>query len=219
MDDQIRRALSHGHRIDITTTGRRSGQPRRIEIVFHNFGGRLYITGTPRADRTRAWLLNLEADPHFTFHLKGTLDGRPAGHRPDHHRRDRAPSRPDRCRRGLDEPGSRGDGPLQPAHRGHARGPRCLTLLGALNLGSVPDPADLAAPVPQSKPPRPRRSRKFVLPEHHHDEQVDDRATERIEAFIEGPDATPRQRPTTISRERRPRRARHPTRLDSGIPA
>jgi deazaflavin-dependent oxidoreductase (nitroreductase family) len=73
MDDQTRRALSHGHRIDITTTGRRSGQPRRIEIVFHNFGGRLYITGTPRADHTRAWLLNLEADPHFTFHLKGTL--------------------------------------------------------------------------------------------------------------------------------------------------
>jgi deazaflavin-dependent oxidoreductase (nitroreductase family) len=72
MDDQIRRALSRGHRIDITTTGRRSGQPRRIEIVFHNFGGRLYITGTPSADRTRAWLLNLEADPHFTFHLKGT---------------------------------------------------------------------------------------------------------------------------------------------------
>ncbi len=72
MDDQTRRALSHGHRIDITTTGRRSGQPRRIEIVFHNFGGRLYITGTPRADHTRAWLLNLEADPHFTFHLKGT---------------------------------------------------------------------------------------------------------------------------------------------------
>ena len=26
----------------------------------------------PRADRTRAWLLNLEADPHFTFHLKGS---------------------------------------------------------------------------------------------------------------------------------------------------
>ncbi len=72
MDDQTRRALSHGQTIDITTTGRRSGQPRRIEIVFHNFGGRLYISGQPSADRTRAWLLNLEADPHFTFHLMGT---------------------------------------------------------------------------------------------------------------------------------------------------
>ena len=68
----------------------------------------------------------------------------------------------------------------------------------------MPDPADLAAPVPQSRPPRPRRSRKFVLPEHHHDEQVDDRSAERIEAFIEGPDATPRRRTTTITRERRP---------------
>jgi deazaflavin-dependent oxidoreductase (nitroreductase family) len=72
LDEKTRRALSHGQRIDITTTGRRSGQPRRLEIVFHNFGGHLYITGTPRADHTRAWLLNLEADPHFTFHLKGT---------------------------------------------------------------------------------------------------------------------------------------------------
>jgi deazaflavin-dependent oxidoreductase (nitroreductase family) len=72
LDEKTRRALSHGQRIDITTIGRRSGQPRRIEIVFHNFGGHLYITGTPRADHTRAWLLNLEADPHFTFHLKGT---------------------------------------------------------------------------------------------------------------------------------------------------
>jgi deazaflavin-dependent oxidoreductase (nitroreductase family) len=72
-DQQIRRALARGRTIDITTTGRRSGLPRRIEIVFHNFGGRIYISGSPRADRTRAWLLNLAADPHFTFHLRGSL--------------------------------------------------------------------------------------------------------------------------------------------------
>jgi deazaflavin-dependent oxidoreductase (nitroreductase family) len=72
MDDQVRRSLRHGHIIDITTTGRRTGAARRIEIVFHNIGGRLYITGMPRADRTRAWLLNLGADPHLTFHLKGS---------------------------------------------------------------------------------------------------------------------------------------------------
>ena len=70
MDDSIRRALSHGHTIDITTTGRRSGQPRRIEIVFHVFDGRIYISGIPRADRKRAWLLNLESNPRLTFHLK-----------------------------------------------------------------------------------------------------------------------------------------------------
>src|SRR2546421_12595965 len=63
-------ALERGHTIDITTTGRRSGEPRRIEIVFHNIDGRIYISGTPYP-RKRRWLLNLEADPHFTFHLKG----------------------------------------------------------------------------------------------------------------------------------------------------
>src|SRR5437660_10850115 len=63
-------ALERGHTIDITTTGRRSGKPRRLEIVFHNIGGRIYISGTPYPSKRR-WLLNLEADPHFTFHLKG----------------------------------------------------------------------------------------------------------------------------------------------------
>jgi deazaflavin-dependent oxidoreductase (nitroreductase family) len=68
----IRRVLRHGHTIDITTTGRRSGEPRRIEIVFHNFNGRIYISGTP-SPRTRAWLHNLRADPQLTFHLKQLL--------------------------------------------------------------------------------------------------------------------------------------------------
>jgi deazaflavin-dependent oxidoreductase (nitroreductase family) len=63
-------ALEHGHTIDITTTGRLSGKPRRLEIVFHNIDGRIYISGTPYP-RKRRWLLNLEANPHFTFHLKG----------------------------------------------------------------------------------------------------------------------------------------------------
>jgi len=70
MDDSIRRALTEGGIIDITTTGRRSGRPRRIEIVFHVIGGRIYISGMPRADRKRRWLSNLEADPRLTVHLK-----------------------------------------------------------------------------------------------------------------------------------------------------
>ena len=70
MDDSIRRALTEGGIIDITTTGRRSGRPRRIEIVFHVIGGRTYISGMPRADRKRSWLSNLEADPRLTVHLK-----------------------------------------------------------------------------------------------------------------------------------------------------
>jgi deazaflavin-dependent oxidoreductase (nitroreductase family) len=71
-DERVQRALRRGHTIDITTTGRRTGQPRRIEIVFHNFDGRIYITGRP-SHRTRAWIHNLEADPRFTFHLKGPV--------------------------------------------------------------------------------------------------------------------------------------------------
>ncbi|MDQ6709845.1 MAG: nitroreductase family deazaflavin-dependent oxidoreductase [Candidatus Dormibacteraeota bacterium] len=72
MDQKIMEALSRGHVIDMTTTGRKTGQPRRIEIVFHNIGGRLYISGQPRPEE-RAWLANLEANPHFTLHLKGAV--------------------------------------------------------------------------------------------------------------------------------------------------
>jgi deazaflavin-dependent oxidoreductase (nitroreductase family) len=71
MDDKIRQALTRGRTIDITTTGKRSGEPRRIEIVFHNIDGRIYLSGMP-SRRRRSWLANLEADPHFTFHLKGS---------------------------------------------------------------------------------------------------------------------------------------------------
>ena len=55
--------------IDITTTGRRSGQPRRIEIVFYRLGEDIYLSGIP-APKTRDWLANLTAQPQFTFHLK-----------------------------------------------------------------------------------------------------------------------------------------------------
>ena len=55
--------------IDITTTGRRSGKPRRIEIVFYRLGEDLYLSGIP-APKTREWLANLAANPHFTLHLK-----------------------------------------------------------------------------------------------------------------------------------------------------
>jgi deazaflavin-dependent oxidoreductase (nitroreductase family) len=70
MDKDAREALTKsGSVIDITTTGRKTGQPRRIEIVFHNFGGTVYISGFPRPQK-RSWLANLEAHPDFTFHLK-----------------------------------------------------------------------------------------------------------------------------------------------------
>jgi deazaflavin-dependent oxidoreductase (nitroreductase family) len=71
LDQPVRDALSRGGVIDITTTGRKSGQPRRLEIVFHNIDGRLYVSGMPGFKRS--YLANLEADPHFTFHLKGSV--------------------------------------------------------------------------------------------------------------------------------------------------
>ena len=70
--DAISEALSRGQLVDITTTGRRSGEKRRLEIAFHNIDGRIYISGMPSPKR-RNWLSNLDADPHFTFHLKGQV--------------------------------------------------------------------------------------------------------------------------------------------------
>jgi len=70
--ETINEALERGHLVDITTTGRRSGEKRRLEIAFHNIDGRIYISGMP-SPRRRNWLSNLDADPHFTFHLKGQV--------------------------------------------------------------------------------------------------------------------------------------------------
>jgi deazaflavin-dependent oxidoreductase (nitroreductase family) len=69
-DERIVRALLRGHTIDITTTGRRSGLPRRIETVFHNIDGRIVLSGMPGP---RSWYANLLADSRFTFHLKGAV--------------------------------------------------------------------------------------------------------------------------------------------------
>jgi deazaflavin-dependent oxidoreductase (nitroreductase family) len=76
MRDEVRQALAIGRSptieertIDITTTGRRTGQPRRIEICFYQFEDGIYLSGVP-APRTRDWLANLAAEPNFTFHLK-----------------------------------------------------------------------------------------------------------------------------------------------------
>lgn len=71
LDERVQRALSHGALIDITTTGRRSGVPRRIELVFHNLDGRILISGHP--GRPRSWIANLRANPRLTFHLKGEV--------------------------------------------------------------------------------------------------------------------------------------------------
>jgi len=68
MDTTTRDALARGGVVDITTVGAKSGADRRIEIVFHQFDGKYYITGKPGIRRD--WLANMIANPQFTVHLK-----------------------------------------------------------------------------------------------------------------------------------------------------
>ena len=70
MDAEIRAALERDRTIDVTTTGRLSGLPRRIEIWFYNVDGRIYLSGTPGR---RDWYANLQANPDFVFHLKKSV--------------------------------------------------------------------------------------------------------------------------------------------------
>jgi deazaflavin-dependent oxidoreductase (nitroreductase family) len=60
----MRSALSRDRTVRITTTGRKTRQPRTVEIWFHRVGGRYYLSGLPGK---RDWLANLLADPHFVF--------------------------------------------------------------------------------------------------------------------------------------------------------
>lgn len=70
MNDTIRRALETDLTIDITTTGRKTGLPSRIEIWFFRVGGRIFITGTPGH---RNWYANLVADSSIILHFKESV--------------------------------------------------------------------------------------------------------------------------------------------------
>jgi hypothetical protein len=70
MNPAIQQALEQDETIDITTIGRKSGQPKRMEIWFRRVGRRTYITGTPGI---RDWYANLLAEPRFIFHLKESV--------------------------------------------------------------------------------------------------------------------------------------------------
>ena len=73
MDDSVRAELFRSQIIDLTTTGRRTGRRRRIEIFLHEKDGILFISGMPRADRTRDWIYNVAADPRVVVHLKQSV--------------------------------------------------------------------------------------------------------------------------------------------------
>ncbi len=65
--DEIGEALRNDLTIDLTTIGRTTGTPHRIEIWLIAVDGRLVITGTPAP---RDWFANLLANPSCTVHLK-----------------------------------------------------------------------------------------------------------------------------------------------------
>lgn len=71
LDSAIQQALENDSVIDITTIGRKSGQPRRIEMWHRQVDGRTYITGTPGP---RDWYANMLKQPNFTFHLKESIE-------------------------------------------------------------------------------------------------------------------------------------------------
>ena len=53
--------------IDMTTFGRKTGLPRRIEIWWFHVEGRFFITGTPGR---RDWLANIRANPRVMIHVR-----------------------------------------------------------------------------------------------------------------------------------------------------
>jgi deazaflavin-dependent oxidoreductase (nitroreductase family) len=59
-------ALAQQQTVEITTIGRRSGQPRRIETWRYRAAGRYWLTGSPGR---RDWYANLTVHPEFTLHL------------------------------------------------------------------------------------------------------------------------------------------------------
>jgi deazaflavin-dependent oxidoreductase (nitroreductase family) len=67
-DEPARAALARDRVVEITTRGRKSGAPRRIEIWLFRVGDRFYLTGSP--GRARHWVRNLAENPRFTLHLK-----------------------------------------------------------------------------------------------------------------------------------------------------
>jgi len=56
--------LARTRTVDLTTIGRRTGEPRRVEIWWFHVDGRFIITGTPGR---RDWLANVRANPEVVI--------------------------------------------------------------------------------------------------------------------------------------------------------
>ena len=69
IDSHTIERLAGERTIELTTFGRRSGRPSRIEIWWFRFEGRFIVTGTPGR---RDWLANVRATPAVIVHAAGT---------------------------------------------------------------------------------------------------------------------------------------------------
>ena len=84
--DEARVALDRQQTVEITTIGRRTGQPRRIETWRYRAEDRYWLTGSPGS---RDWYANLLAHPEFVLHLKDRdlrVRGRVVTHQGDRER-------------------------------------------------------------------------------------------------------------------------------------
>lgn len=64
--------IGEPQRIHITTTGRKTGQPRRLEILAQPHGdGILLIASKAGAARNPSWYYNLLADPRVLVEVTG----------------------------------------------------------------------------------------------------------------------------------------------------
>ncbi len=60
--------LARSATIDLTTIGRKSGRPRRVEIWWFRIDGRFIVTGTRGR---RDWLANILANPQVVVRVAG----------------------------------------------------------------------------------------------------------------------------------------------------
>lgn len=74
LDQQTIDHLATTRTIDLTTIGRRSGRPSRIEIWWFRVDGRFIISGTPGP---RDWLANIRGNPRVVISTpRGDFAGR-----------------------------------------------------------------------------------------------------------------------------------------------
>ena len=70
MDADVLSALENDRLVDITTTGRKTGNAHRKEVRLRCLDGQIYLSNNPG---TRDWAANLLANPEFTYHLKQSV--------------------------------------------------------------------------------------------------------------------------------------------------